>query len=505
VSPHSTIPEPFWLRPTFVGAVVIVLTLMKLWVAAGSNLTFDEGYYTVWSERLATGYLDHPPAVAAMIAAGRALLGDNELGVRLVALLMGLLLLALLYRTALCLADRAVAALAVLWYAAAPATGLNFISTPDMPSGLFWMAAVWAVAEFVRSRQPMWWLLAGLFTGLGLWSKYTVAFLPPGLLLFVLVGAERRQWLKLWQVWAAPIVALVVFSPVILWNAERGWSSFIFQGRRTTVGATDGNMLANLGDFVGGQAGFMLPILFVFALIGLVLVLRRPLVADRTRLLLPALSGLPALAYFIVHTAHARVEANWMIPLWPSLTLLAAWAVLRLWGGRLLGAAVLLQTGLGVALILFVYAQTLFQLWPLSPNIDRTLEAQGWRTLAGRLQALAERQGARWIATETNYGLTGELASYFLFARAAEPVRQADEWVRWENLPPLPAATLDAPALFVRYGPLDAGPPTNLFRNVRPLTTLERETSGGKPIESLAVFLVSDPLPGPRAELLGQH
>ena len=49
--------------------IVLVLAALRLYIAGHSGLAFDEGYYTFWSERLATGYLDHPPAVAVLIAA----------------------------------------------------------------------------------------------------------------------------------------------------------------------------------------------------------------------------------------------------------------------------------------------------------------------------------------------------------------------------------------------------------------------------------------------------
>ena len=115
---------------------------------------------------------------------------------------------------------------------------------------------------------PGWWLLAGVSAGLGLWSKYTDAFLAPGLLLYLLAAPERRQWLRQWPVWAGAALALVVFSPVLWWNFAHDWASFRFQGRRTVMTGIDPNWGVNLVELLAGQALFLGPLLLIFALVG---------------------------------------------------------------------------------------------------------------------------------------------------------------------------------------------------------------------------------------------
>jgi len=492
-SPES---EKFeWLSLPVVAAVVLLLALVKLYVSAHTGLVFDEGYYTFWSERLQVGYLDHPPAVAWMIAAGRTLLGNNELGVRLLAVGCGVGVSAAIWRTGTLLLDRKIAALAVLLYNLTPSAGLGFITTPDPPSVLCWAAAIWAIAEFIASRRAFWWLVAGLFAGLGLWSKYTDAFLAPGVLLFILVDRERRGWLKLWQVWVAVVLALVVFSPVIWWNAQYGWASFLFQGQRTVVPGQGTNFLENFGDLLGGQAAYMAPILFLFAVAGVVVFFVRWRDAGWQRLALPVWTSVPALAYFVYHTLHARVEANWLIPLWPSLTLVGAAAATALWQRRprltawLIGA----QFAIGLALTLAIYVQALWQPFNIG-DLDRTNETRGWPKLVGDLDKLATANGAHWIATSANFGTTGELASYSLFAGSTLPVRQVDEAMRWLFLPPPMPDALGWPALFVRVEPNPGAvqPPSDLFGSAKLVGTVTRD--GGRwPLESYSVFLVDQP------------
>lgn len=485
---------PLQLSLKAVAIVVIGLTLVRLFVAAHSGLVFDEAYYTVWSERLAPGYLDHPPAVAVMIAIGRLLAGNSPLGVRFVAVLMSLALSGLIWRTGEVLFDRRTALIAVLWYNASPVAGLDFLTTPDPPSALFWMAAIAAVAEFMASRRRAWWLVAGIAVGLGLASKYTLAFLPLGLFLFLIVDRERRRWLLYWEVWAAVLLALLVFSPVIWWNATHGWASFLFQGRRTS-GTAGLDFFANLADFVLGQALYMTPVLLGFAVAGAVLFFRAPGRPDRTTLALPLLTALPALAYFCYHTLHAQVDANWLIPLWPPLSLLAAYAAVALIERRptLAGLASAAQIGIGLAAMLLVYVQTFFHPLPLGP-LDPTGQTRGWAAIDARLVELADRHHARWVATTRDYGLTGEIASSMLFARAPLAVRQIDEAPRWAFLPPLDPKTLGWPALLVEATADGPKRPETRFGQVEQIATLSRPGAAGR-LSTLNVYLVSEPKP----------
>jgi 4-amino-4-deoxy-L-arabinose transferase-like glycosyltransferase len=477
---------------TAVVVVVLALTVLRLFIAAQSGLVYDEAYYTLWSEHLAAGYLDHPPAVAVMIALGRFLAGNSPLGVRLVAVLIGLALSGLIWRTGELLFDRRTALIAVLWYNVAPVAGLDFLTTPDPPSALFWMAAIWAVAEFASSHRRAWWLVAGIAVGLGLASKYTLAFLPPGLLLYLLVDRERRHWLGYWQVWAAILLALLVFSPVIWWNATHGWASFLFQGRRTAGGAGF-DFFANLADFVLGQAGYMTPVMLGFAIAGAVLFFRAPGRPGRAGLALPLLTALPALAYFCYHTLHAEVDANWLIPLWPPMSLVAAYAAVRLMDRRpALGTCASgLQVGIGLAAMSLIYVQAFFH--PLPLGLDPTAQTRGWAAVDARLVDLAETHHARWVATSHNYGLTGEIGSYMLFAQSPLPVRQIDEAPRWTFLPPLDPEALGWPALFVEAPA--AGPrPNGLFGKVEQIDSIARDGAADPP-QTLDVYLVSVPKP----------
>jgi hypothetical protein len=79
----------------------------------------------------------------------------------------------------------------------------------------------------------LWWLVAGLFAGLALLSKYHGVFLLAGAGLFMVCSPRQRFWLASPWPYLAAALALAICSPVLIWNAQHDWVSFVFQGGRT--------------------------------------------------------------------------------------------------------------------------------------------------------------------------------------------------------------------------------------------------------------------------------
>ena len=83
------------------------------------------------------------------------------------------------------------------------------------------------------ARRPLaWWAAAGVMLGLGMLSKYTAVLLVAGAGLWVLVQRDQRRWLAHPGPYLALTIATMVFSPVLVWNAQHGWASFVFQSTR---------------------------------------------------------------------------------------------------------------------------------------------------------------------------------------------------------------------------------------------------------------------------------
>lgn len=393
-------------------AVIAALTAFRFWASAQIPLAPDEAYYWLWSRELAAGYFDHPPMVAWWIWASTSLFGDTEFGVRALSIVASVVASYAVLATARNLAlGESTAARGAIWFNATILVGVGAILiTPDSPSVMFWALAVWVLADIRRTGDGWLWLVFGFFAGLGCLSKYTNLFLGVGVLLWLISDRQARRWFLSPWLWAGGVVAVLVFLPVLLWNAEHGWISFEKQFGRV---AADGVQLRYVGEFIAAQVGLLNPLIAVFvgigAWFGLRWLARRRDASEGAMWFLLALS-LPLIAYMAVHSFHARVQGNWLAPVYPGLALLGAAAAAGV-SSRLLDGLAKAAAPVGIVIAVFVL---LFFVSPLPTPFGQRTPAErlvGWAGLAESVDRVMNDTGAKWIAT-ADYGLTGELAFY---------------------------------------------------------------------------------------------
>ncbi len=409
---------------------LLVLTLIRVLVAAATPLSEDEAYYWVWSHALAPGFLDHPPMVALWIRAGTFLAGENALGVRLGAPLSAAVGSVLVARTAeLLFPGRRMGVAAAALLNGTLLVGAGAVTmTPDTPLLLFWAAATWALAQLLRSGDGRWWLVVGVLAGCAAASKYTGGFLGIGIVLWLLWVPGLRRWFRSAYLWLGAAVAAAVFAPVVLWNAEHGWASFAKQGGRTGDW-NPGAALRHLSELLGGQTGLATPLVFVLLSAGVWTAVRRAAGRDPAWSLLVALT-VPGLLVFVQHAIGDRVQANWPAIVYPAAAVCAAGLGWRLWRPAV---------ALGLAVTALVYVQSAAAPFPLPRRLDPILiRLGGWDGVSRDLQAMRREQGAGWVASEA-YGVASLLAWR---APPGVPVLGAED--RW--------------ALFRLPGTSDAGP-----------------------------------------------
>ena len=492
----TTATDPFSDQALLRKACIAALALCLLQIIAASRLElmFDEAYYRLWANHLSWGYYDHPPLVAVWIWFSTRLFGTSELGIRLLGILGTLAGGATIYVIARDLfADTRRAAFASLLWTATPLIGVGAtIITPDTPLMAGWTAALWALARLYRSADWRWWLVVGAATGFALEAKYTALFLGPGIALAMFVLPEWRRWWRHPAPYIGGLIALALFMPNILWNARNGWHTFVKQFSR--VGDTEWT-LRFLGEFAGSQLGLLNPLIFVLAVAGLIGAVRGVDDGHRDARRLLACLVVPLLGYFLFHSLHDRVQGNWMAPLYPALILLAAdTAVAGLaapaWAARLVAFAQRWAWPTGLAMIGLVYVQALFTPLPLKPQSDPTTLLSGWRDLARDVEAIAAREGAKSILTQS-YALTGLLRFYGPPGRA---IVQFNDRARWAYDPAEQPPDNNAPMLFVvelkRAG---AEAPLNRFAQTREVARLNRMRRGTI-LETYVVYAASRPV-----------
>ncbi|GAB4363587.1 MAG: glycosyltransferase family 39 protein [Oricola sp.] len=491
-----------WTSPAAVALVVAVLFAAKLAVGAATDLVGDEAYYTLWSfYPLQAGYYDHPPGVVWFIRAGQLLLGDTALASRLAAILATLVCALAVWRTAIALfADRTVAALATLWFSLSlgAAVGLLLV-TPDAPSLMFWTLAIWAAAELHRSRNANWWLVFGLFAGLGLQAKYTGFFLGAGIVLWLVGWRETRAWFRSWQLYAGGVLALALFWPVVVWNIDNDFASLGFQlGRSTEAAPSLSRMARFFPEYVGTLAGLLWPGLFLFAAAGFILFLRRRAWRGDPGLGLLVATAVPALAYFAVHSLHSRVQGNWTLPLFAQLALIGAWAAVAwLPAGRIARAVWLWlrrwEAPLSLVLVVVIYMQAAFAPVRLPAHLPID-DMAGWRQVADEVAVIAQDTGARAVYAD-DYAFLGQLASSARFTGhrglAMLPAQDLYHFTFMDL--PAPADT-GWPVLYAVRGSVGVqpAPARRLFGKEGVLvSSVIRRGPGGRPAERISLYLVS--------------
>ncbi|EHH68621.1 glycosyltransferase family 39 protein [Gluconobacter morbifer] len=389
---------PLWEEWRLFWALLLVLMVLRLFMAAFLPLMPDEAYYWVWSRHLQGGYLDHPFMVALWIRIGTWFCGDTPLGVRFLGPLSVLPGSWALYHAARRLLPSIVWPLsgwrAALLLNSTLMLGLGAATmTPDTPLVFFVACALYTLSRAVEPaisplRALPWWLLTGVLLGLGFDSKYTAVLLVAALGGAVLTTARfRRQP----GPWLAIPVFLAATTPVLVWNAGHHWASFMRQGGR----AGDwhpARAFQFLGELIGGQIGLATPLIFVLFGLGIMVSVRR-------NRLLAWLALLP-LAVFVFHAFGDRVQANWPAVLYPVLALAAVQTGRRV---KWAAASGLFLTGL-------VCLQALCSLLPLSPHRDPVLrQTGGWNDFARQIALKARQEGATALVVE-DYGLASELA-----------------------------------------------------------------------------------------------
>jgi 4-amino-4-deoxy-L-arabinose transferase-like glycosyltransferase len=478
-------PETRLARGTAV--TVAALVVLRLVAAAVTQLTFDEAYYWTWAKHLAGGYYDHPPMVAVVIRLGTLIAGDTAFGVRLVSILLALPMSWAVYRAARILFDdvKIAAAATIFLNATLMASVGTTIVTPDAPLMVASCFVLYCLAKVWQTGRGVWWLAVGAAAGFGLLSKYTALFFGVQILLWLVLVKDQRRWLASPWLYLGGIVAVVIFSPVIFWNADHQWVSFIKQIGRARV---EGMTLKYLGEMIPTQFVFATPSVFILGVFGLY-ALMRARAAHAAGATLVNISVWMIFLYFVWHSLHARVEANWLGPVYPAFAIAAAYAA---WGTtwnpreqRTMNWSRRLALPIGVALFVGLIVQANTGLLT-GFRRDATVRSVGvgWPALAGEIEAIRIKQNATCVLA-ADYGTTSWLMFYLPKGTC---VSQFQQRYRWTFMNEPDANLLKRKALLI--GPAGA---SSLYRaryaRVENLAELTRKRSGVA-IETYAVDLL---------------
>lgn len=427
--------------------------------------------------------LDHPPGIAWLIRFGTAIFGDTNLGVRfggIVAMLVTQLLLADIVRRVT--HDFRAVVFAVLLPEAALYYGLLMAKVaPDTAMIPFAVAMLWSLVRLTESGNPRWWLAAGAFFGLALLSKFTAVFLLPAVAAFVLVPDWRRRWLLSQYPWRGALIALIVFSPVLIWNMQHDWASFRFQFVRAVVNHQ--LSFRTVGEFLGLQFGLVGFVLLPVVLTGVTLTAWRGYRAREPVGILLSTAVLVPFLYFFWKSLTLRVGDTWPMFLWPAGFAATAINLVALsregWPDRLVRSSfwwARVAVISGIAFVVGVFFYYVAVPWNWLGRIDPIGSEAGYERVVERARAQLQATGATWIAT-TDYRTYAMLRWYF---NGEVPVIQVNERGRYQGFAaPDMDLVKDRPGLYVAREPDNLLPLWDATTASRqPLERVERRWRG---------------------------
>ena len=218
----------------------------------------DEWQFLSDAQHLDWGFVPYPPLTAALEHLGLKMFGLSLIGLRLFSVIaQSLVILA----SGLMVRDLGGGRWAQVFTAIA--VGLSpvpmFEATEFQYSSfdlLWWVLIAWSVIRLLRDDEPRWWVAIGVFAGLGLQTKYSMAFELTGVLAGVLLTDARRYVMNGWF-WAGGAIALLLFTPNLVWLIRHDFISYHFlqsiHARDVHEGRADGflrgQLLANANLF----------------------------------------------------------------------------------------------------------------------------------------------------------------------------------------------------------------------------------------------------------------
>jgi len=276
------------------------------------------------------------------------------------------------------------------------------VQTPDTPLLFFWIFCLYCAAQVIMKQKAIYWYLGGAALGLGLLSKYTMILILPCIFLFFLLSADDRYWLKRKEPYLAVVIAFVVFSPVLYWNWQHDWVSFLYQlGHGLKPQKTE---ITHIGvkvlEYFASQAAVITPLLFLafvlYSIKGFFIAIREK---NRSYLFLTLLSW-PIIFFFALSSALGKVaEANWPACAYVAGAILAVHVFHKVYDKSSFHRYfIYLGVLLAFVITIVVHVHLFSPFLPVSAKTDPTSQFYGWKELGEKIKEFTEKDKTKKVA-----------------------------------------------------------------------------------------------------------
>ncbi len=383
---------------------VFIVIIRLIFIPAMGPMPQD-AYYDFYAQHLALSYYDHPPMIAYLLRIFTTFFGKKVFVLKLAdSTLTWLSILAFYTLSKRFLSLHKARYGLLLLLSTFMISILSLISTPDVPLILSWTLALIFLHSAIFKSENIYWVWAGIMTGICFDSKYTAVFLIIGVLIFLLISNKYRRFLfSRWFLIYLFSFALAIL-PVLIWNIRNGFASFKFQseGRMNSVEG----LHVSFSDFagvIGHQSAILMPILlfaFFYFLYRLIrkYKLRFSRIPDDQLFLLSFFIPL-FLGFFCLSFVY-WVKINWMMPAYVSGII---W-LCRYWNMKWIRIQIIFSLTLHLAMA----AEVLFYIVPI--HSDDTWF--GWKDLAEQVRIMRTEYPQAFIFSSDDYKTSAILNFY---------------------------------------------------------------------------------------------
>ena len=309
-----------------IGAFLLVRLIFALLLGPG----YDEAYYHSYSLRPSLSYYDHPPLVAFFAGLFPKLTGvHNQFTIRLGVVLLFTVSNYFYARLARLFLDEKETIFSLVLLNSLPIflACAGVMVLPDGPMSFFWILSLFMFWKMLHQPyRTAYWIIAGLFCGLAMLGKYHGVGLIG--LFFGYLLLYRRDLLLRPGPYLLIGFAILAFSPVIIWNWQNSFTSFLYQGQKAI-----GTQLS-IDDFfesLGGQALYLTPFFFFQAFYVIAASFRSGFPGGDQRYRFFLFFGSVPVLFFIFVSLFREVLPHWTLAGFIILMIPLAHLVARQW------------------------------------------------------------------------------------------------------------------------------------------------------------------------------
>lgn len=209
-------------RSTYTGFILVFVAIkivLNLFAMPHFGFQRDELLHLALGDHLGWGYKEVPPFIAVIAKLSSTLFGSSVFATRIFCTLFAGLIVWFTSLITIELGGRKFAiALACLGIILAPAfVASEYLLQPVIFDQFWWVLTVYLIIKYINSSSVKYLYFIGVVVGLGLLTKYTMAFFAIALIIGLVVTKQRRLLFNK-HVAGAALLAILIFLPNIIWQ-----------------------------------------------------------------------------------------------------------------------------------------------------------------------------------------------------------------------------------------------------------------------------------------------